>query len=484
MCPKAVAYYRHSAQDKQENSIPIQREQVRRFAKEHGIEIIKEFADEGKSGLTTEGRDAFNEMINDYVIGNKEEFQYILVLDVSRWGRYQDINQSAYFEFLCKKNGKQVVYTSIGFPKGDALFEFLHRDIERYRSAKYSVELSEKVFRGCIKVAEQGYRPGGAAPYGLSRLLLDENRKPVGILLHGQRKSIQNQRVTLTLGKENERYVVNRIFHEFVDEGKNALEIAKGLNDERIPAPKRGKWNSSSIYNILTNESYTGTLIYNRTTQKLKSPPRINPKEAWIRKNGIFPGIITKEMFKKAQEILAEQLKLEKYSDNFLISKLKEIYDRYGFISSSLIKANTKVSPSTYARRFYSLDLACQLMFRQPIKEVIEDVLNRIKSYGYQIEGSTNNFTLNGHFHIGIYPSVPMLRGDHYIWCFPLNKKDKLDFIIGIPLSYEQGHEALGYLIFPLMFMHTKKIRISGAHDEKIKLYGYTTLDLLKELKI
>ncbi len=30
--PRAVAYYRHSAQDRQENSIPIQQDQVREWA--------------------------------------------------------------------------------------------------------------------------------------------------------------------------------------------------------------------------------------------------------------------------------------------------------------------------------------------------------------------------------------------------------------------------------------------------------------------
>jgi len=44
---KAVAYYRHSAQDRQENSVEIQREQVHQFAKQHSIEIIHEFADRG-----------------------------------------------------------------------------------------------------------------------------------------------------------------------------------------------------------------------------------------------------------------------------------------------------------------------------------------------------------------------------------------------------------------------------------------------------
>ena len=42
---RAVAYYRHSAQDRQENSIPIQQEQVRDWAEKNGVEIIHEFAD-------------------------------------------------------------------------------------------------------------------------------------------------------------------------------------------------------------------------------------------------------------------------------------------------------------------------------------------------------------------------------------------------------------------------------------------------------
>ena len=52
--PRAVAYYRHSAQDRQENSIPIQREQVHQWAEKNGVEIIEEFEDAGKSGLNAE----------------------------------------------------------------------------------------------------------------------------------------------------------------------------------------------------------------------------------------------------------------------------------------------------------------------------------------------------------------------------------------------------------------------------------------------
>jgi len=54
--PKAVAYCRHSAQDRQENSIPIQQDQVREWAEKNGVDIIQEFADAGKSGQTAEGQ--------------------------------------------------------------------------------------------------------------------------------------------------------------------------------------------------------------------------------------------------------------------------------------------------------------------------------------------------------------------------------------------------------------------------------------------
>ncbi len=64
---RAVAYYRHSAQDRQENSIAIQQDQVRPWAESNGVEIIHEFTDPGKSGLTAEGRPGFQDMLENWV---------------------------------------------------------------------------------------------------------------------------------------------------------------------------------------------------------------------------------------------------------------------------------------------------------------------------------------------------------------------------------------------------------------------------------
>jgi len=74
--------------------VAIQQELVQKWARENGVEIIHEFADRCKSGLTAEGRDEFNDMMDNWVKVRKD-FDFVLCLDVSRWGRFQDIDLSA-----------------------------------------------------------------------------------------------------------------------------------------------------------------------------------------------------------------------------------------------------------------------------------------------------------------------------------------------------------------------------------------------------
>ncbi len=131
---RAVAYYRHSAQDRQENSIPIQQDQVRAWANQHGVEIIREFCDAGRSGLNSEDRPAFMEMMDEW-IAKRNDFEYVLCLDVSRWGRFQDIDLSAQFSAICKKNKKQVIYTTIGKPKENDPLYPVYVQFERFTNA-------------------------------------------------------------------------------------------------------------------------------------------------------------------------------------------------------------------------------------------------------------------------------------------------------------------------------------------------------------
>ena len=58
----AVAYYRMST-DRQEKSIPAQREAVQAYAKKNGYRIVREYKDEGISGDDTERRAGFRKML-------------------------------------------------------------------------------------------------------------------------------------------------------------------------------------------------------------------------------------------------------------------------------------------------------------------------------------------------------------------------------------------------------------------------------------
>ena len=111
---RAIAYYRSSADRRLENSIPFQQVQVREWASKNGVEIIHEFIDRNRSGNTSEDRPAFTEMIEEWVM-KRTDFAYVLCLDTSRLGRFQD-DLSAQFIAQCKEHRKQVIYTSIGKP--------------------------------------------------------------------------------------------------------------------------------------------------------------------------------------------------------------------------------------------------------------------------------------------------------------------------------------------------------------------------------
>jgi DNA invertase Pin-like site-specific DNA recombinase len=113
---RAVAYYRHSAQVQQENSITIQQDQVRAWAKQHGVEIIREFCDAGRSGLNSEDRPAFTEMMEEW-IKRRSDFEYVLCFEASRLGRYPNCDFAEHPSEGGHQHKKKLIYTSSHNPQ-------------------------------------------------------------------------------------------------------------------------------------------------------------------------------------------------------------------------------------------------------------------------------------------------------------------------------------------------------------------------------
>ncbi|MET4736708.1 DNA invertase Pin-like site-specific DNA recombinase [Bradyrhizobium japonicum] len=118
-CTRAAQYVRMST-DHQRYSIDNQTEAIAAYAARRGLTVIKTYRDDGKSGLDIGGREGLQGLIRDVKSGNAG-FDHILVYDISRWGRFQDADESAYYEFICKEAGIRVDYCAEQFENDGGL---------------------------------------------------------------------------------------------------------------------------------------------------------------------------------------------------------------------------------------------------------------------------------------------------------------------------------------------------------------------------
>ena len=195
---RAAEYVRMSTEH-QQYSTENQREIIRRYADQRGMTVVRTFADAGKSGLRIEGRDALKQLIHE-VETNVADFRAILVYDVSRWGRFQDADESAYYEYICRRARIEVHYCGEQFENDGSPISTIVKGVKRAMAGEYSRELSAKVFIGQCRLIELGCRQGGSPGFGLRRMLRDLNGQPKGILHRGEQKSIQTDRVILIPG--------------------------------------------------------------------------------------------------------------------------------------------------------------------------------------------------------------------------------------------------------------------------------------------
>jgi DNA invertase Pin-like site-specific DNA recombinase len=362
---RAAQYVRMST-DHQKYSTQNQSTAIAAFAAQRNITIVRSYADEGRSGLRISGRAGLRELIADVQFG-QSEFDCILVYDVSRWGRFQDVDESAYYEFICKKAGIRVHYCADEFENDGSLASTILKTVKRIAAADYSRLLSTKVFMGQCRITELGFWHGGPAGYGLRRLLIDEHGAPRCLLGPGQRKFLQTDRVVLKPGPSSEVKIVKQIFKSFVTHGKTVTDIAAELNARQIPTSRGKRWEAQLVDNVLQNESYMGNLVYNRTSYKLRQKAVRNPPEMWVRREKALDPIIPPQVFAKAQELIRKRLQNCRLSDQEALDRLLALWRKKGYLTSRVIVSSDGVpDTSTYIKHFGSLMAAYKRIGYQP----------------------------------------------------------------------------------------------------------------------
>ena len=156
---RAAAYVRMSTEH-QQYSTENQLDAIRVYAAAHELEIVRVYTDAGKSGLSLDGREALQQLLRDVDVG-QSEFSVVLVYDVSRWGRFQDIDKGGHYEYICRKAGIPVLYCGEQFAADDSIGSNVHKNIMRMLASLHSKLLSQKVFIGQKNLIEHGWRQGG-----------------------------------------------------------------------------------------------------------------------------------------------------------------------------------------------------------------------------------------------------------------------------------------------------------------------------------
>ena len=489
-----VAAYVRMSTEHQKYSTSNQMDVIREYAKTNGMEIVKVYSDEGKSGLNIKGRDSLSRMIAD--VQGEPGFRHILVYDVSRWGRFQDADEAAHYEYMCKRAGIPVLYCAEQFQNDGSIGSSMIKTMKRTMAGEYSRELSTKVFQGACRLIQLGYKQGGTAGYGLRRMLIDQSGERKAMLKRGEHKSIQTDRVILVPGPAQEIKNVRWMYQAFVKQGKSEMEIALSLNERRVLTDFEREWTRATVHEVLTNEKYIGNNVYHRTSFKLKAQHVANPPDKWIRVDGAFEKIVDLKMFLAAQEIILARSR--KLSDEEMLEKLRGVLQKHGRLCGILIdEAEDFPSSAAYRHRFGSLVTAYRLIGYEPQidysfietnrklrlqhPEIVQSVIEQIQGLGAAAlyDTDTNLLHVNGEIRVSIvlcrHQNTPAGSSR---WVIRLDEGLKPDITVAVRMdSTNEGIR--DYYLLPGIDMcwENDRLRMAEVNGIYLDAYRFETLD-------
>lgn len=489
---RAAEYVRMST-DHQKYSTENQADAIRKYAASRAIDIVRTYEDQGKSGLNIGGRDALKRLILDVESG-AADFETILVYDVSRWGRFQDADESAYYEYICKRSGITVQYCAEQFENDGSPIATIVKGVKRAMAGEYSRELSVKVFAGQCRHIERGYRQGGPSGFGLRRALIDETGSFKGALGFGQQKSIQTDRVVLIAGPEPETDIVREIYRRFVNDLAPERQIADELNARGVTRELGQPWTRGTVHQILINEKYIGNNVWNRISFKLKQKRVRNPPDMWIRADGVFPALIDRDLFEAAQTII--RVRSFRMTDEEMLNALRNLRQGTGMLSGLIIdEADGLPSSSAYRCRFGSLLQAYRLVGYTPRRDyryveinrrlrelhpgVLSGILDGLRGAGCHVIVDPNTGLLSVNDEITLSVVIARCRrtgGGSFRWVLRFDTCLAPDVTIAVRMG-SSNEAPLDYYLLPKIDHMGERLRLAEANGLSLDAYRFEELE-------
>ena len=351
--PARAAQYLRMSTASQPHSLAQQAATISAYAQGKGYEITKTYQDAAVSGIDVKKRPAFRQLLAA-VLGGCAEFEVILVYDVSRWGRFQDPDEAAHYEYLCGQEGVRIEYCAEAFGDGLVSHDALMKSLKRAMAAEYSRELGAKVARAQARLAAQGRWQHGRPGYGLRRRLVSAAGELGEVLQDGERKSDPGRHTILAAGPAREVRTVRRIHAMCGRSAMTPAQIAAALNAQGEPGLGGAPWSGPRVREILTSPKYAGQLVTGKRHTPLGGKTILRPQDQWIVADGA-PRLVSKRAFAASQAALARQARP---TTEALLKQLGQIAEAHGVVSEPRLRDLGVAHPRAYRARFGSLRAA------------------------------------------------------------------------------------------------------------------------------
>ncbi len=358
--PINAAQYVRMSSDQQPMSTDIQRGAISDHAGRNHYQIVRTYSDESKSGLSLRGRSGMTDLLRD-VMEASCPFEVVLVLDVSRWGRYQDVDEAAYHEYHCRKHGVRIEYVAelFGQTATPNPYDSLFKHLKRVAAADYSRELAVKVRAGHAHAISLGFAAGSLPCVGYRRQALSAEGTPKAILQAGERKSRSSDRTRWVLGPEKEQHLIRRIFESYAG-GVAIRRLCSDLVAEGVTCHNGTAITEVKIRRLLDNEIVVGVFNWGTRLKSYNKGTNLPALATPLRNESMVPALISRDLWKTVQARCRREASFQRegYTGSDLIERLRLALEKnpklryYDFADAGLPQ------PLTYAKHFGSLAAA------------------------------------------------------------------------------------------------------------------------------
>jgi DNA invertase Pin-like site-specific DNA recombinase len=448
--------------------------------------------DAGKSGVTLRGRSGLSSLLADVVSG-MAPFKAVLVYDISRWGRFQDADESAHYEFLCRRAGINMIYCAEQFAADTTPLGSVLKSLKRAMAGEFSRELGVKVSAGKARIGRLGFRVGGPAGYGLRRQLFRDGATPDMMLSDGQRKSIQTDRVRLVPGPTDEIALIRQIYLHYIYLRKSERDIASSLNRDGETCFGR-PWSRALVRTILTNEKYIGNNIVGRFSARLYTRQVTNPPEKWARFDSAFAPVVPRELFEAAEAVRRFNEKVYVSRDEML-KGMRTVLKREGRLSAAIIDRSAELpSSQTVGLRFGGLTKAYEAIGwvpdpryrhhalertlapqRAKLQDQVIDLLGTHGVSAWEIRPRVLAFGNLSTLEIRMARWRGRTEHDGG-WRVNYQRGAGADFVLAARLS-SQNSSVRDYLLVPRHDLGKLPVLLRTSHQELVARYSYRSAD-------